>query len=150
MGRLLFLLFMIVPIIEIALFILLGQTIGLVPTLLGVVVTAVVGSAIIRFQGVSLLTEIRTMTSAGQLPGRQIAEGIMLAVAGALLLTPGYFTDLCGFLLLVPVLRQALYQFLASRISVVEVHGGTNSYQQRSTRPDTIDLDNGEWRDDDN
>lgn len=146
MGQLLFGLFLIVPMIEIALFIMLGQTIGLWPTLLGVVVTALIGSIVIRLQGVALLLEIRQMTARGQLPGRQIAEGVMLAVAGALLLTPGYFTDACGFVLLIPPARRLIYDFLAARIEVVSTGPYTTRPQQR--RDDgVIDLDGDDWRD---
>ncbi len=144
MARILFLLFLVVPIIEIALFIILGQTIGLLPTLLGVLVTALIGSALIRRQGVSLVAEIRQMMGRGQVPGRQIAEGVMLAVAGALLLTPGYFTDTCGFLLLVPSIRHALYTYLASKVTVVS--SGGQRPQARPGGRDTIDLDPTDYR----
>lgn len=119
MLRFLFLAFLIVPIIEIGIFIVLGQTIGLWPTLAGIVVTALIGSAVIRSQGISLINEIRQMTSRGQLPARQIADGFMLAISGALLMTPGYFTDLIGFLLLVPAFRLAIFDFLKTRIGAV-------------------------------
>lgn len=154
MGRLLFLLFLVVPLIEIGLFIVIGQTIGLVPTLLGVVVTAMIGSFIIRMQGVSLLLEIRRLTGQGQLPARQIADGVMLAVAGALLLTPGYFTDAMGFLLLVPPVRLMIYDFLKGRVSVMATvqtrssSGGAGDAGHRPRRPDdgVIDLDDDHWR----
>jgi len=149
MGRLLFIAFLIVPMIEIGLFIVMGQTIGLWPTLLGVVVTAVIGSAIIRMQGVSLINEIRTMMARGALPARQLADGVMLAVAGALLMTPGYFTDACGFLLLVPPVRALIYEFLKTRIRVVSTvsssnYSGYETYRQRDDG--VIDLDDDQWR----
>ena len=143
-GRLLFLGFLIVPIIEIGLFITLGQIIGLWPTLLGVVVTAVIGSAIIRSQGLSLLNDFRANAARGTLPGRQIAEGMMLAVAGAFLLTPGYFTDTLGFLLLVPPVRFALYEMLKSRIQIVTT--STVHPSQAPHDPDVIDLGDDHWR----
>lgn len=158
MGRLLFLLFLVVPMIEIGLFIVIGQTIGLVPTLLGVVLTAIIGSYIIRMQGVSLLLEIRRLTGQGQLPARQIADGVMLAVAGALLLTPGYFTDAMGFLLLVPPMRLVIYDFLKSRVSVMATvqtrssgGAGPNGYGRNGNGPNrrddgVIDLDDDNWR----
>jgi len=149
LGRLLFLVFLVVPLIEIALFISIGQAIGLWPTLLGVVVTALIGSAIIRKQGISLIEEIRRVTAAGAMPAKQLAEGMMLGISGALLLTPGYFTDAIGFLLLIPSLRIKIYDYLKSRIFVV--HAGMSS---RGPRPppdndDYIDLDHNNWRDDD-
>lgn len=143
MGRLLFVVFLVVPIIEIALFIQLGSLIGLWPTLLGVVVTALIGSAVIRVQGISLIAEIRRMTAMGQLPARQIADGVMLAVSGALLLTPGYFTDTVGFLLLVPPVRTAFYEWLKNRVVFTTPGAPPRS---PGDRPGTIDLDEDDWR----
>lgn len=151
MQRLLFLPFVLVPLIEIALFIMIGQTIGLVPTLLGVLVTALIGSVLIRRQGLSLLFEIQTLANRGQLPARQIVEGIMLAVAGALLLTPGYFTDTIGFVLLVPPVRHALYSWLKSRVTVTGFAAGATAGSASGPGapprdPDVIDLDDDDWR----
>ncbi|MCB9992571.1 MAG: FxsA family protein [Hyphomicrobiaceae bacterium] len=156
MLRLLFLTFLIVPVIEIGLFILLGQTIGLWPTLLGIVATALIGSAIIRAQGVSLLFEIRAATEAGQLPARQIADGMMLAIAGALLLTPGYFTDTMGFLLLVPQIRGFIYERLKAHVAVSAGFpgGAFTSYSRPDAPPrggpdgDVVDLEPDQWRND--
>jgi len=142
LGRVLFLLFLIVPLIEIGLFIAIGQTIGIWPTLLGVIGTALIGSAIIRVQGLSLLGEIRQTAAAGRLPARQLAEGMMIGIAGALLLTPGYFTDTLGFLLLVPPLRGAIYDWLKSRIAIV----GGSPRSGPPQDPDVIDLDQSDWR----
>ena len=160
MGRLLFGIFLIVPLIEIGIFILVGQAIGLWLTLGGVVLTALIGSFIIRLQGISLLSEIRRITAAGALPARQIADGVMLAIAGALLLTPGYFTDLVGFCLLVPSVRIFIYQSLKSRIGVVAgfqstqepgprpgFDGGHDPHQGRMRDPDVVDLEEDNWRD---
>lgn len=152
MGIALFFLFLVVPMIEIGIFILLGQSIGLWPTLLGVVVTALIGSLIIRMQGVSLIQEIRRLTGQGQLPARQIADGVMLAVAGALLMTPGYFTDSAGFLLLVPPVRLAIYELLKNRMGkMASVHvGGGPSQPRQPNRPGNddgvVDLDDDHWR----
>lgn len=153
MARILFALFVAVPIIEIALFILLGETIGLLPTLLGILVTAVIGSFVIRVQGLSLLMKIQSLTNAGQFPAKEVAEGVMLAIAGVLLLTPGYFTDFFGFLLLVPTIRTAVYHHLKSRVDVQGFATSTTS-SGFSTKgphnlddPDVVDLDEEQWRD---
>jgi UPF0716 protein FxsA len=145
MAAYLFFGFLVVPLIEIGLFIVLGQTIGLWPTLLGVVVTALIGSAIIRRQGLSLIADIQRHMRAGRLPAQQLFEGLMIGIAGALLLTPGYFTDTIGFLLLIPPLRQALYAWLKTKFTVETVSSST-SY--RSRREDgVIDLDDTDWHD---
>ena len=105
MGRILFAVFMIVPLVEIAFFVVIGNTIGLWPTLAGVLVTAVAGSLILRWQGLQLLNEIRSSMGQGRLPARALADAMMVAIAGVLLLTPGYFSDLIGILLLIPPVR---------------------------------------------
>lgn len=144
MGRLLFVVFVAVPLIEIAIFVLLGQAIGLWPTLLGVVVTAVAGSIVLRYQGLALFAEIRASMNRGELPARALADAMMVGIAGALLLTPGYFTDLMGGLLLVPPIRSVIYGYLRSRVQVV---AGAAAYG-RSPGADerTIDLDEDDWR----
>lgn len=151
MGRILFAIFLVIPLIEIALFILLGNAIGLWPTLLGVLATALVGSVVLRYQGIALFSEIRGTMAQGMLPAKALAEAMMVAVAGALLLTPGYFTDLIGLLLLVPPIRSAIYAYLRTRMEVV-VTTTTSGYGPRSRGPGprdgdgTIDLDEGDWR----
>ncbi len=146
MGRLLFAVFMIVPLIEIAFFVIIGNAIGLWPTLLGVLVTAVAGSLVLRWQGQALFSEIRTTMGQGILPARALADAMMVGMAGVLLLTPGYFTDILGILLLIPPVRTAIYAFLKSRIAIVSPVPGAYGRDPRSSRPGTIDLDGDGWR----
>ena len=108
-GRVLFITFLAVPLIEIALFITIGQAIGLVPTLLGVVVTAIIGSVLLRWQGLSVLARMRATLDRGQLPARQVGDAMMIGVGGLLLLLPGYFTDLIGLILVVPFTRGLIW-----------------------------------------
>src|SRR5690606_779070 len=98
LGRILFLIFLVVPLIEIACFVLIGQAFGLWPTLLGVVLMAFAGALVLRLQGMALLAEIRDTMGRGMLPARALADAMLVAIAGLLLLTPGYFTDLLGLL----------------------------------------------------
>ncbi len=145
MGRLLFAVFMIIPLIEIAFFVVIGNAIGLWPTLAGVLVTAVAGSLVLRYQGLALLSEIRGTVARGALPARALADAMMVGIAGVLLLTPGYFTDLLGILLLIPPVRTVIYAFLKSRIQVIApVPPGYGAHGRRPD--DTIDLDEGDWR----
>ena len=152
MGRLLFLLFLAVPLIEIGCFIVIGQAIGLWPTLAGVVVMGVVGSLVLRVQGLSLINEIRQSVGQGQLPARALADAMMVFLAGTLLLLPGYFSDVIGLLLLIPLVRGAIYGFLRSRVQVVPTTSAGFGYAQPSEPlgrelPDgTVDLDSDEWR----
>ena len=146
MGRLIFLLFMIVPLIEIAFFVVIGNAIGLWPTLFGVLVTAVLGSLVLKVQGQALFAEIRETVSRGALPARALADAMMVGIAGVLLLTPGYFTDLPGIVLLIPPVRDAIYAFLKSRISVVSAVPAGSGARPRPRQPGTIDLDEDDWR----
>ena len=97
-----------IPIIEIALFIQVGSLIGLLPTLGIVVLTAIIGTALLRRQGLAVLTQARNDMDSGRVPVDSVADGAFLLVAGAFLLTPGFFTDAIGFALLMPVVRTAL------------------------------------------
>lgn len=147
MGRILFLAFLLIPLIEIACFIMIGSAIGLWPTLLGVLVTAVAGSILLRVQGISIVNDIRATMGRGELPARSLADAMMIGFAGVLLLTPGYFTDLLGLLLLIPPVRTALYAWLRSRVKVVATTGSsTYGYGPRRVEDDTIELDSDEWR----
>ena len=140
MGRLIFAVFTIVPLIEIACFILIGNAIGLWPTLAGVLITALIGSILIRMQGIALIREIRETVGQGRLPTRALGDAMMVGIAGALLLAPGYFTDLIGILLLIPAIRTVVYRTLASRIAVVS----PRAQPRRDTG--TVDLGEDDWR----
>ena len=147
MGRLLFAVFMIVPLIEIAFFVVIGNAVGLWPTLAGVLLTAVLGSLILRWQGMQLIGEIRSSMGQGRLPARALADAMMVAIAGVLLLTPGYFTDLMGILLLIPPVRTLIYRFLASRVQVVSATSSTSyGFGPRRVEDDTIELGDDEYR----
>ena len=110
--------FIAVPLIEIALFIQVGGAIGLWPTLLIVLLTAILGSYLVRQQGAQELARLRRSFSDLSDPSESLAGGAMILFSGALLLTPGFFTDVVGFALLVPAVRKRAYLFLKSRIRV--------------------------------
>lgn len=134
----LFLLFLLVPLIEIALFIQIGGAIGLWPTLAIVILTALIGSFMIRSQGAAVLGQVRgTMENLSD-PTEPLAHGAMVLFAGALLLTPGFFTDAFGFALMVPGVRSKLFQFLRKRIKVAQFSYGT---QPEQDNPDIIDAE---------
>lgn len=139
MGRLLFLVFTVVPIVEIAIFMMLGQAVGILPTLLGILATALLGALLVRIQGLSLIAQIQETIGRGILPARAIADAMMVGIAGVLLLTPGYFTDLLGLLLLIPPVRTLIYRQLRSRFVVV-------APGMSAAGPRTIDLDPGGFR----
>jgi len=107
-----FLIFLATPILEIVLFIQVGGVIGVVPTILIVIVTAIVGSILLRLQGSAVIRRTQLALRAGELPVDPVIDGISLLVAGALLLTPGFFTDAVGFLLFVPPFRRSLARWI--------------------------------------
>ena len=115
------LLFTAVPIAEMYLLITVGGFIGTLPTIACVMLTAVVGVTLLRWQGTTTLQRGMARVGQGQLPGQEIAEGMMLAVAGALLLTPGFVTDTIGFLLLIPGVRSLLARYAGRRLTVVDM-----------------------------
>jgi UPF0716 protein FxsA len=105
-----------VPLLEIALFIKVGGWIGLGPTLALIVLSAVIGAWIVRQQGISVMLRAQRQLAEGSLPVLQAFEGLCLAIAGVLLLTPGFLTDALGALLLVPAVRRGLYRHLRRHI----------------------------------
>lgn len=114
----LFALFIAVPLIEIGLFIQVGGAIGLWPTLLVVVLTAVIGTQLMRAQGAHAMAQLRNSFGQMQDPTEPLAHGAMILFSGALLLTPGFFTDAVGFALLVPAFRKAMFNYLRTRVKV--------------------------------
>jgi UPF0716 protein FxsA len=113
----LFLLFLVVPMVEIYFLIKVGNAIGAISTIALVVFTALLGAMLLRFQGWITLQRARMSMAQGQLPATEMMEGVLLVFSGALLLTPGFVTDTIGFLLLVPPLRRALIQWFIGRSS---------------------------------
>ena len=116
MGLFLLLIMIVVPIMEIAVFIQVGGWAGLWPTLAAVVLTAIVGTGLLRHQGFATLARARDNLNAGRFPVTEVFDGLCLLVAGALLLTPGFVTDGAGLLLFVPGLRAALRSYLGQRL----------------------------------
>ncbi|WP_212522916.1 FxsA family protein [Actibacterium sp. MT2.3-13A] len=114
----LFVLFLAVPLIEIALFVQVGGLIGLWPTLLIVVLTALLGTALMRNQGAQAMAQIRDSFNTLRDPAEPLAHGAMILFAGALLLTPGFFTDTVGFALLLPPVRRAVFRWAGKRVTV--------------------------------
>ena len=100
------------PLIEIAILIEIGKVFGAAYTIALVIGTAALGAALFRQQGLSTLAKVQLSLQQGDLPATELIEGLMLLIAGALLLTPGFFTDVFGFLVLIPPLRNKIAQSL--------------------------------------
>lgn len=131
----LFLLFLLVPLIEIALFIQIGGFIGLFPTLAIVIITALLGTMLVRSQGLAVMNQVRGSFENLNDPTEPLAHGAMILFSGALLLTPGFFTDAVGFALLVPGIRGKVYRTIRARINVQSFEYGT---AQRPPQDDGI------------
>jgi UPF0716 protein FxsA len=128
------LVFFLTPIVEMYLLIKVGGYIGAWPTIALVMITAVIGVTVLRIQGVATLTRGVARLNRGELPAREMVEGLLLAVAGALLLTPGFVTDAFGFLLLVPPARRRIAEQVLRRVRIVGPGGETfNADTGRST-----------------
>jgi UPF0716 protein FxsA len=145
--------FIAVPLIEIALFIQVGDAIGLWPTLAVVVITAIIGTWMVRTQGAMAMGQLRRSFSELDDPAEPLAHGAMILFSGALLLTPGFFTDAIGFALLVPAVRHAVFNFIRKRVHVQRFDMGPSGPRHphdRHTggRPDIIDADYYEVGDD--
>ncbi len=139
--RTVFALFLIVPILEIYLLIQVGSLIGALPTVFLVVFTAVVGAWLLRSQGFATLGRVQAGIARGEIPAIEILEGAMLLVGGALLLTPGFFTDAIGFVCLIPVLRRKVVQWGIRRGAIK-----TNTPGGPKTESRTIEGEY--WKDD--
>ena len=113
--RYLLVLFIAMPIIEIGVLIQVGGLLGLWPTLIIVILTAILGTWMLRQQSAATLMQAQQRLSAGQLPAQQIFEGLLLLVGGVLLLTPGFVTDAIGFACLLPWSRRWLAGRIAER-----------------------------------
>lgn len=110
--------FIAVPVIEIALFIQVGGFIGMWPTLLIVILTALAGTYLVRSQGRLALSQLQSSFSDLRDPTEPLVHGAMILFSGALLLTPGFFTDAVGFALLIPAFRTAVFKAIRARINI--------------------------------
>ena len=144
MGLLVLMAIIIVPVIEIGVFIQAGILAGLWPTIGMVILTAIIGSALLRHQGLTTLTRVRDIINAGGLPVDELFDGLCLLVAGAFLLTPGFVTDGFGLLLFLPMFRSGLRRLLATRLrargkSNMHLHPESKQQSRGGYSPNIID-----------
>ena len=145
MARIILPLFLLgLPLLEIAGFVLVGRQIGVLATVALVIASAIAGSILLRWQGFGVLTRIRRDVEAGRDPGRQLAHGVMILIAGILLIIPGFITDIIGLLLFLPPVRDLGWRLVRDRVRVVGdfgmFRGGAGPGGGRRRGP-TIDLD---------
>ncbi len=138
----LFLLFTLIPLVELALLFWISQHTGWRFTLGLVIVTGVVGAWLARREGLRCWLEVQRQLAEGKLPAEPLLDGLMILVAGAVLITPGVLTDLVGFALLVPPIRGLVRRYLAARF---QAHVVVNPMQGFAEPPaqddDVIDVE---------
>jgi len=138
----LFILFTAVSLLEIFVLVKVGSFLGAWPTVALVIVTALIGSALVRSQGLQLVQQLQQRLAKGEMPGQQLIEGIMLIITGVLLVTPGFVTDLCGLLLLQPSIRAGIAKTILENVKFAPgaMSGGFSQSHSGFSKPN-IDGD---------
>lgn len=130
------------PLIEIAVLIIVGSSIGVFATISLVILTGVLGTVLLRVQGFSVLARIRHDMDRGVVPNKSLADAAMIALAGLLLLLPGFVSDVIGLLLFLPPVRALIRSMIGKRVTIIRASGGAS----RRQNPDIVDLDPAEFR----
>jgi UPF0716 protein FxsA len=143
---LLILLFVVVPIAELWAIIQVGQAIGVLPTILLLIIDSILGSLLVRSQGRRAWTRLTQTISEGRVPTNEVADGAMILFGGALMLAPGFLTDILGALLLLPPTRALLRPLLLRRVTIAgpAVAFGSRAAgagARRGTRPPDYDVE---------
>ncbi|MCK5427734.1 MAG: FxsA family protein [Thermodesulfovibrionia bacterium] len=122
----LFLIFAVIPVIELALLIKIGSVIGTLNTITIVILTALIGAYMVKLEGLGVMYRIQKNMQEGIFPGEELINGVMILIAGALLLTPGFFTDIIGFLMVFPFSRnhinKIVRRYIEKKMSSGEIH----------------------------
>ncbi|MDX1580321.1 MAG: FxsA family protein [Alphaproteobacteria bacterium] len=154
MGFLLLLVLLAIPAVEILLFVEVGGAIGALPTIGLTVLTAGAGLLIVRAQGIELVSRAQQSMERGEAPLKEVMDGLVLLIAGACLLMPGFFTDAVGGLLLIPLVREAIGVVLLARVLVARTrtaggpHPGGAQYSRQTRRgPNGEIIIEGEFED---
>lgn len=135
MFQILLLLFILVPIVEIAVLLQVGSLIGGLNTLLLIIVTAVVGATLVKQQGMQNWMTMQAKLAQGQMPGLEMAGGLLIFLAGVFLITPGFVTDLVGLAFLLPPTRHAIARTMMKRMIVRSGSASSTQFhfRQRTT-----------------
>lgn len=141
--QIIFLVVLIIPFVEIYLLLQVGGLIGAFPTIFLVVFTAVLGSWLLKQQGFATVQRFQDSLSRGVVPTQEMLEGVLILIGGALLLTPGFITDMIGFVCLLPHLRSKLVQYVIDHQLIQTIH------PFQPSKPGEKDVLEGEFRKDD-
>lgn len=131
MGLLLFVLFIVIPILELAVLIQVGQAIGVLPTIALLIADSLLGAALMRSQGRATWRRFNAALAEGRIPGREVMDGVLVIFGGALLLAPGLLTDALGLVLLLPPTRAVVRSILLRRFGARMVASATSGAQAR-------------------
>jgi UPF0716 protein FxsA len=134
----LFLAFLIVPLIEITLFVQVGGWLTLWPTLGIVLATAIIGTMLLRWQGAQVLRDLQSQMQALGNPVSPLAHGALVLVGGVMMILPGFFTDILGILLMLPPVRRVVIRLILSRVSVSGFSFGPRPRQGRAPFEDGV------------
>jgi len=138
---------LLLPLLEIAGFVIVGSQIGALATVALVVASTVLGAMLLRHQGFGALRRAQAAAAIGGEPDREIAHGAMILIAGVLLIIPGFITDVFGLLLFIPAIRDVAWRFVRSRMTVVTTTTTGASWTRGPQRDGkVIDLDTGDYR----
>jgi UPF0716 protein FxsA len=134
----------VLPLLEIAVFIIVGRYIGVLPVIGLIFLSSAIGGILLRIQGIGVLRKLSREMDAGRLPARELIHGTMIVLAGLFLLTPGFVTDILGLLLFIPAVRDAAWLLIKDRIVVTGVFrsaGRTTGSPFEGGGPDNTDAD---------
>jgi UPF0716 protein FxsA len=147
------LLFLLMPLAEIAAFIFVGREVGVGMTLLLVLASAIAGAVLLRIQGLGVLRKIQEASQTATDPGRQLVHGVMIVIAAFLLIIPGFISDIIGLLLFIPAVRDLGWSLIKNRLTIVTT-GSMGGFSRgpepdrgspRRSGPQVIDLDDDEF-----
>jgi UPF0716 protein FxsA len=127
MGKML-LLFILIPTVELVLLLQIGSLIGILPTIGIILSTGILGAALARYQGLGVVRQLHEEMRTGQMPAGPIVDGVFILIAAALLLTPGFLTDVFGFVCLMPASRAVMKRLVWNQLRRAVQDGNVNIY----------------------
>lgn len=144
---------LLLPLAEIAAFVIVGKYVGVLATVGLTVLSGLVGLALLRVQGAGILRRLQTESQDGRSPAREIVHGAMIVIAAFLLIIPGFLTDFVGILLFLPFVRDFAWSLVRPHVTVMRESRFTyraSSNGEASPRSTVIDLDERDYRHDPN
>lgn len=134
MSALLFVCFVVVPILELAVIIQVGQVAGVVPTIAALIAVSLIGAALVKREGLRAWNRVGETLRAGRMPAQEVVDGALVLAGGALMLTPGFLTDALGLLLVIPVTRALANRLVRTRVRSIFIPGGASWRTGRRSR----------------